>query len=264
MSRKFIFGGSFLSIPSLDPDAVAFLTAAAITDPTITGAINTLVVDLKGYGIWTKMKALYPFVGGTASTHKFNLVNPLDTNAAFRLVFFGGVTHNSNGITGNAINTYGNTFFIPNSHLIASSQHISIYCKTNIAGTFRDFGVSTSGLNTLALTLRWVDNNLYFNNGAGFANTINNDSRGFYISNKITSGTVIAYKNGVNVASAVSSDALATQSCYIMAWNAAGAVQGGTPRNYAFGSIGDGLTSTESANFYTAVQAFQTTLGRQV
>jgi S-DNA-T family DNA segregation ATPase FtsK/SpoIIIE len=32
----------------------------------------------------------------------------------------------------------------------------------------------------------------------------------------------------------------------------------------AFASIGDGLTDTEASNFYTAVQAFQTTLGRQV
>jgi hypothetical protein len=32
----------------------------------------------------------------------------------------------------------------------------------------------------------------------------------------------------------------------------------------AFASIGDGLTDTEAGNLYTAVQAYQTTLGRQV
>jgi hypothetical protein len=32
----------------------------------------------------------------------------------------------------------------------------------------------------------------------------------------------------------------------------------------AFASIGDGLTDAEAANFYTAVQAYQTTLGRAV
>jgi hypothetical protein len=31
----------------------------------------------------------------------------------------------------------------------------------------------------------------------------------------------------------------------------------------SFTTIGDGLTSTEAANFYTAVQIFQSTLGRQ-
>jgi hypothetical protein len=35
-------------------------------------------------------------------------------------------------------------------------------------------------------------------------------------------------------------------------------------RSTAFGFIADGLTSTNLSNFYTAVQAFQTTLSRQV
>ena len=43
----------------------------------------------------------------------------------------------------------------------------------------------------------------------------------------------------------------------------------GTPQFYsshqlAFAFLGDGLTDTDSANLYTAVQAFQTTLSRQV
>ena len=88
--NSYKFGGG---APAVDPDAQAFLTAAAITDPTITSAIDTLVVQLKADSIWSKMKALYPFVGGTASTHKYNLKNPLDTDAAFRLVFNGGWTH---------------------------------------------------------------------------------------------------------------------------------------------------------------------------
>lgn len=44
---------------------------------------------------------------------------------------------------------------------------------------------------------------------------------------------------------------------------------GSNPANYtklecAFASIGDGLTDTEAANLYTAVQAYQTTLNRQI
>jgi hypothetical protein len=35
-------------------------------------------------------------------------------------------------------------------------------------------------------------------------------------------------------------------------------------RETAFSSIGDGLTDTEAANYYTAVQTFQTTLSRNV
>ena len=102
------------SIPSsggsVDPDAQAFITAAGITDPTQQSAINTLVVGLKADNLWTSMQAIYPFVGGTASSHKYNLKDPRDLDAAKRLVFNGGWTHNADGITGNGVNTYAETF----------------------------------------------------------------------------------------------------------------------------------------------------------
>ena len=124
--NPYVFAGGF------DPDAQAFITAAGLTNPTQQNAINTLVVSMKGFGIWTKMKAIYPFIGGTATTHKFNLKNPADTNAAFRLVFNGGVTHTSNGIQGNKINGYADTFLVPDTVFsVANNVHISIYSRTN-------------------------------------------------------------------------------------------------------------------------------------
>ncbi len=114
---------------STDADAQAFITAAGITNPTQQSAINTLVVDLKGYNIWTKMKALYPFVGGTAATHKWNLKDPRDLDAAFRLVFYGGWTHSSTGITGNSINTEALTKLIPSTSLSTTSGSLGFYLR---------------------------------------------------------------------------------------------------------------------------------------
>jgi hypothetical protein len=37
-----------------------------------------------------------------------------------------------------------------------------------------------------------------------------------------------------------------------------------SPKQYAFATIGTGLTNTDTSNLYTLVQTFQTTLGRQV
>ena len=96
------------SIP-YDPNAQAFITAAGITDITQQNAINTLVVNLKVANIWNKFKAIYPMIGGTSTTHKFNLINPADSDAAFRLLFSGGWTHSSMGIKGNGTNTIANT-----------------------------------------------------------------------------------------------------------------------------------------------------------
>ena len=91
---------------SFDPDAQAFITAAAITDPTQQAAINTLVLDLKGYSIWSKFKAIYPIVGGTASSHKYNLKDPRDLDAAFRLTFATGWTHSANGMLPNGTTAF--------------------------------------------------------------------------------------------------------------------------------------------------------------
>ena len=68
LTTRSIFANS-ASGGGVDPDAQAFITAASITNPTQQSAVNQLVVDLKGYGVWSKMKAIYPFVGGTASQH---------------------------------------------------------------------------------------------------------------------------------------------------------------------------------------------------
>ncbi len=51
-------------LPTTDPDAQAFITAASITDPTQQSAINQLVVDLKGYSI---KDDTVPHAGGGAT-----------------------------------------------------------------------------------------------------------------------------------------------------------------------------------------------------
>jgi len=94
-----------------DPDAQAFFTASGLTGATNLNAVNQLVLDLKAASIWTKMKAIYPFVGGTAALHKWNLKDPRDLDAAYRLVFNGGWTHSSTGALPNGTNAYANTFF---------------------------------------------------------------------------------------------------------------------------------------------------------
>ena len=106
---------------AVDPDAQAFITAAAITNPTQQAAINTLVVDLKGYNIWTKFKAIYPIVGGVASSHAVNLKTP----GTFNLTFGTGWTHNSNGMT--SLNTFAQTGIQPSTVLGLNDSHLSYF-----------------------------------------------------------------------------------------------------------------------------------------
>ena len=245
--------------------AAAFLAATGITDPTITAAINTLVNDLVGYGIWTKMKAIYPFVGGTATTHKFNLKDPRDLDAAFRLSFVGGWTHSANGALPNGTNAYADTFFIPNTHFNANTDiHISYYSGTNSVGGNRiEMGViQASPTRIVDLTASYTTLGAFTElSGASFLSFANTDTRGHYIGNRVGNEMRIA-KDGVVQAQNLSSapGGLPTINLRVGQRNN----DHYSNRECRLSSIGDGMSVAELSNFYTAVQAFQTTLGRQV
>jgi hypothetical protein len=246
-----------------DADAQAFITAAAITDPTQQAAINTLVVDLKGYSVWTKMKALYPMVGSTASQQKFNLKDPRDLDAAFRLVFSGGWTHSSTGALPNGTNAYADTKLNPLLNLSQNSTHISYYSRTNNDANSVEIGVR-SGASIDSLLQIKVGNvfvaaiNESYN---GALNAANTNGQGFYVGNRTASNLRNNWKNGSKQYTATSTSGTQANLNYFI-----GALGGGfySTKQCAFSSIGDGLTDTEAANLRTAVQTFQTTLGRQV
>jgi len=250
---------------STDADAQAFITAAGITDPTQQSAINQLVVDLKGYSIWTKMKALYPFVGGTSTTHKWNLKDPRDLDAAFRLVFSGGWTHSSTGATPNGTNGYADTFIVPNTNLSLNSTHLSYYSRTNVVGAQVDIGVTQGG--GAAYLLYSYNGSAYkgINRSESISGTTFTPTNGMLIGSRNSSTTEKYYHKGslVNTIT-VNSDIRSTSKMFVGAYSNANVASGYSSKQVAFASIGDGLTDTEAANFYTAVQTFQTTLGRSI
>ena len=86
-------------------------------------AINTLVLNLKSNGIWSGLTAFYPFVGTTASQQKYNLIDPQDTNAAFRLTFYGGWTHSSSGLIGNGTDTWADTNWASSLSVVTESPN---------------------------------------------------------------------------------------------------------------------------------------------
>ncbi len=251
----------------IDPDAQAFITAAAITDPTQQAAINTLVVDLKGYSVWTKMEALYPMVGGTASQHKFNLKNPLDTDGAFRMTFHGGVTHSSNGITF-VTNGYADTKWLPSANSTTSNVSGGAYSRTNLTADYALFGSLDLTFSGVCVFPKASAGNTFFsannNLSEGNANFVT-DTRGLFHVNKDSLTVTRLFRNGTSIRTAtVGSITPPAFAVYLGARNYAGTTQSYFNGNLAFAFLGDTLTLTEAGNFYTAVQAFQTTLGRQV
>ena len=252
-----------------DTDAQAFINAAGLTDLGQANAVNTLVVDLKAAGVWTKMKALYPFVGGTATTHKWNLKDPRDLDAAFRLVFTGGWTHSATGVLPNGTTGYANTFLVPSSTLSTNSTHISYYSRTNNTSVGSDFGTYNIYYNNrLVANIKYTDGNTYFrvNRSSGQPDgTIPiADSRLFYMINRTSSSQEILFTNTTKNTFNYNSTNLSAYSIFLGATNISNSPSNYGNKESAFASIGDGLTDTEASAFYTAVQKYQTSLGRQI
>jgi hypothetical protein len=246
----------------IDPDAQAFITAASITDPTQQSAINQLVLDLKGYSIWTKMNAIYPIVGGSASSHAVNLKTP----GTYNLTFATGWTHSSTGMTPNGT-TYANTGINVNSVMSLNSMAFGIYSRTNSIGSATAHGAGAANQDSCFIVERWTDNVSYAQ-----VNTTTNtslavtDSSGFYQVSRTASNAVRLVRNTTHATSTAASTAKPDLNFLFGARStdlSNNTFQNGN-RQLAFGYLSDGLTQTECDNFYTAVQAYQTTLSRQV
>ena len=241
---------------SFDPDAQAFITAAAITDNTQKNAINTLVLALKGYSIWTKFKAIYPIVGGIASSHAVNLKTP----GTFNLVFSSGWTHSVLGMF--PLNAYANTNLNVSTNLAQNSTHLSVYIRSN--NNYNTPAIAASRILSPALNLfPNFSGSSYFRVNSladgGFSTGASN--LGLWIANRISSAETRNYRNTTRYVNTTVSTGLINENVWLAS----------SPdfadyylNQYAFASIGDGLTDTDAANFYTAVNAYQVALSRNV
>ena len=239
-----------------------FFSSGSITDSTQKYAIYALVGDLETYGIWNKMKVIYPFVGqpGVSSSFEFNLKDP----NTFRGTFYGGFTFSNLGVTPN--NGYMTTGFISNNEVGLNSVHYSNYFRDFQANDGAAMGVDNDATGAF-LTVAWNYAGAIFNRFHTSISTIpvNNSQSGFKILSRTASTTTTAYHNGLSIGtSAVSSVRQPIIDTWVFARNSDGGPSFYSRSSQQFCSIGDGLTDTEAANLYTAVQRFQTTLGRQV
>jgi hypothetical protein len=251
----------FSSAPSYTARTTAFATATAITDTTILNALNTFDLGLISNGLDTKMKAVYPMVGGTATTHKFNFMDARDLDVAFRLNFSGGMTHSSNGVLFNGTNGWADTRLIPLTTLSLNSSHASIYSRTD--NTIGAFDFYTPTYYTLLLGMNFGGTSYSRVNQSTYSSIAATDSLGLRIINRTDSASEKLYKNNsLILTTARTSTALAITPIAIALTEGSGVVW--SNRQYSFMTIGSGLTDGEASTLYTLTQAMQTSLSRQV
>lgn len=273
IGKTISFAITIPSTPGIDPDTQAFMVASGL-DPSYAPALDGLVVGLKAKGLWTKMRALYPFIGGTADLHKWNLKDPRDLDAAYRLTFTGPYpTHSTTGgYQANPAPDYSlgwaDTHLVPAGTLDPASVHLSLYSLTTLGAAPRcDMGNYNwgGGGGRFHLIIHYTSGEFYYSLGHnGTPNVPGGDGSGLFVSSRTAVDAEAAYKDGASSGgNAAVPNALPPASVLIGSLNDYNARECSDTR-FGFASIGDGLSAANVADLYAVVQSFQTALGRNV
>jgi hypothetical protein len=251
-----------------DATANTFITNALITNSTQRSAVNFEMVTLKAGGVTSGYIASYPLVGGTATTHKWNMFNSLDTDAAKRLTFAGTITHDANGMQGNGTNGTANSFINPSLDL-TNDFTAWVYSRTTTTATSTraDFGI----LGTAPFPGTYLSVNSHTNTGnaANFTNdsaAAQPNTSGLFLLKRV--GTTITLKRNNVVIRTYTASSLTLLNGQIRLMS--GLVLPSAIVNYSnkqytdFGFLNVGTNDTQDTAIFNAVVGKETILGRNV
>lgn len=255
-----------------------FTLSAGIKDTTEVNAIKFLVssftdsvtINNKKY-IYPKSKfhAIYPVVGNSESSHKYNLISPYDADSSYRLTFNGSLTHSDNGIQGNGFTGYVNSHFKPTN----SYQNLSVGFYS-AEDTFRNttsvnWGIQNESNNFLLATESTVgagfDQTYYFAGANVSLFVPAKETQGnFYVT--LTDTAMCLYRDGSKIVySHKIPGSIADNELYFLALhNLDGSTWGNTRQRMIFATIAENLTDEEVFNATIIEREFNKRLGRFV
>ena len=252
--------------PGTDSDVSSFLSAASITNTTQQTAINNLVLGLKNYGIWDKMKIIYPFVGSTDTSHSYNLK---DTRVA-QITWSTGVTHTSDGAKGAASGTgYGDTGVTPSTlGLGRDDTSLGVYTQEGwVNNQQMPLGIFAGNTSLSIYKAGGVPGTLFpmIHDYLGPSFTAPSPLTGFHQLSR-TQSTEVSYKKDnstvQNISSVSAANPSTTRNLWVLAAN--GYTNYGYAATTSLIYFGLGLTDSELGEMNTLITAYQTELGRQV
>jgi len=252
-----------------DPDAQAFFDRVTAAGGTLSAtektAVDTLVKQMKLDGTWTAMKAVYPMVGASAAACSQNL-----KSSSFTGTFTSGWTFASTGVTGNGTSSYMTTSLNP-SIVVSGGGNFFVYTNNNGTnlGNTRDLGViGVSSENGCVVNFSGESyslQGLYAGPQQFVTTPFNSANLGFFQANMFGTTNSIVRNNSI-LSTNTNGFTYLNDTMYLGAAKTFGSTVPTTPsdRRYCFAGVSDGLSNANLSAFYTAVQAFQTTLSRQV
>src|SRR5258705_7047941 len=131
--------------PPYDPDAQRFFDSSGITNISGQFAINNFVIQLKDSALWPRFSAIYPLVGGSEASAKWNLKDPRDLDAAYRLTFNGTPVYATTGVLFPTTSDYADTH-LTDAVLTYNDNAISYYSRTQNTVDGYDMGCFDHGI----------------------------------------------------------------------------------------------------------------------
>lgn len=271
MGTNTVFGLATPPALSVDSDAQAYLNAVVslggTTNTTINNAVNTLFVDLKSAGLYSKIFAMYPMIGIVSASQALNAKDPTPISSSFYIDYLNpqNFIFSSSGIIGGT-GTGCNTFIVDSVNLINGNKHLAVYSNADRGVTSIGYEWGAGGGSTNVCIVSYNGTTQYSGFGA-FLTNANTSPTGFYVA-QITGSRQSNFKNGTEAAFATGrTDTNSTNYLALMCDNRSvipgfGASGESSDKSIAFASVGQGLSSAENTSFYNIVEAFQTSLGR--
>lgn len=270
----------------LDDDVQSFISATGIESLTTAYALNNFVKALKLTGLWDKMDVIYPFVGGNAETHKYNLKDARDLDEAYRITFSGSWDHTiQEGIVpitlpGNRFNALGDTHYRRSG--IDNNIALSFFTKTNVIQsnaidkyTFGSAVNATVDPNpenrgNYVLKINQVSDiaTAEFGNGEAVYTPNDNPITGFVVGSRTTNELTKVYWNGILRDVDTNLNTLAWPERNVHFGLPAPLLNNSQPNtqysglNCTFAHIGDGLNDTEVSILTNLVNTLQKSLDR--
>jgi hypothetical protein len=230
------------------------------------GYITTFFNTLKSNNLWDKIIAGHMLFLGSAAATKFNIKNPANTDAAFRLTWHGTGTFASNGWTSDGSTGYADMHFNPSLDATQDGLGFGAYVRGGSTGSTVYMMGNYDGSS--------ITNDVGIDNSSGMFGGCNSplaqinsiipaaSTRLIYV-NRVNSGSVKYYRDGTLVGTSSQTSATPFNgNVYLGCFNF-----NGTP-NFFFGNritfsiITDGsLNDTDEANLNTAINTFLTSWG---
>ena len=250
---------------SFDPDAAAYLsdviTSGGTVNATMSAATDTLFTSLKSAGLYTKMAAMYPFVGGTAASHAINAL----LNKSFDITWNGGMVHSISGSTGNGTNAYGNTNFSTGDFVTTAQAAFGFYTNAADVGINGVNGAFYGGNRGIQVATNYNNNWGYRHGVGGFQQTANGGSNtGQFIT--VRTGTTEAqlYRNTVNIDTYTSVNQLSAPDPMLIfnMWSSTAPGTFYSQERMSFVFFANNLLYSEVSTLDNIINTFQTSLGR--